>query len=108
MGRPATGWVKWRKGKTGEHWYAQVTLKNGERSDWVSLDPRIPHADKPAAKAAAKIVSEDARLHGMVRDATTTETVNEYAKRWLEARTGQIRSIRDNRAHLESHVLPVN
>jgi hypothetical protein len=35
------------------------------------------------------------------------ETVYEYAKRWLATREGRIGSVRDNRSHLEQHVLPV-
>ncbi len=35
------------------------------------------------------------------------ETVFEYAKRWLKAREHRIASIRDNKSHLEQHVLPV-
>jgi integrase len=112
MARPATGWVQWRAGKEGEHWYAQVTLKDGTRSDWVSLDPKIPNGapGSPgylAAKAAAKVASDDARLHGMVRHATTRKTVNEYAKTWVEYRTGRVRSVGDNERHLRNHVLPV-
>jgi integrase len=107
MARPAEGWVKWRSGKTGEHWYCQVTLKTGKRSEWIDLDPKIPESDRERAKTAAKQVSDDARLHGFVPLMTTTETVNEYATRWIKARTGRVRSVGDNECHLEHHVLPV-
>jgi integrase len=38
---------------------------------------------------------------------TTTETVNEYATRWIKARTGRVRSVGDNESHLANHVLPI-
>ncbi len=111
MARPATGWVKWRNGSEGEHWYAQVTLKDGTRSDWVSLPSHILNGppgspEYLAAKAAAKVASDDARLHGMVRRTTSAQTVTEYAKTWIAWRTGKVRSVRDNASHLEHHILP--
>ena len=113
MARPATGWVRWRNGAEGEHWYAQVTLTVGTRSDWISLPDTIPNGapGSPghlAAKAAAKVASDDARKLGMVRHATTTaKTVKEYSKTWIEYRTGKVRSVGDNASHLDHHVLPV-
>lgn len=88
MARPATGWVRWRRNKkTGRvHWHAQLTLKNGERSEWVALDPEIPEHDKLRAKACARLVSDEAREAGVIPD-TVTETVAEYAERWCKWRT---------------------
>lgn len=38
---------------------------------------------------------------------TTRESVAVYADRWLTAREGRISSIRDDRARLRDHVLPL-
>ncbi len=36
-----------------------------------------------------------------------SETVEQYAKRWIKARTARVASVGDNESHLEHHVLPV-
>jgi integrase len=38
--------------------------------------------------------------------ATVTETVAEYAKRWLADREGRVNAIRDDRSRIRDHVLP--
>lgn len=106
-GRPATGWVKWRKSATTgrRHWHVRLTLTNGARP-WVPLDPGIAHEDEAGARASARLVSDEARASGLVPD-TVRETVSEYAMRWLAAREGRLRSVRANKAHLETHLLPL-
>lgn len=87
-------------------WHVQLTLKDGTRSKWIPLDPSIPETDRPSAQACATRVSDDARANGFVSD-TVVETVSEYAKRWIKARTGRVASVRDNASHLKHHILPV-
>ena len=60
-GRPATGWTVWRDGAKGERWYTQITLKSGKRSPWIPLPKNILRDDEAGAKAAARLVSDDAR-----------------------------------------------
>ncbi len=106
-GRPATGWVKWRKNAETKrpHWHVRLTLVGGERR-WAPLDPAIAQDDEAGARAAGRLVSDEARASGLVPD-TVRETVSEYAKRWLAAREGRLRSTRANKAHLETHLLPL-
>lgn len=54
----------------------------------------------------AQKVSDRYRAGGCVPKGTP-ETVNEYATRWLKSREGKIASVRDNKGHLEGHILPV-
>jgi hypothetical protein len=73
VARPATGTIKWRDGAEGRHWYVQVTLVDGSRSKWISLDPSIPYGGPGteafrAAKAGARLTSDLAREHRMVRN----------------------------------------
>lgn len=100
-GRPATGYVKWRRGR----WYAQITLKNGSRP-FVPLDKNILEHDRAGALACARRTSDHARLHGMVAEAVQS-TVEEYSTRWLAHRDGRVNSIRDDRSRMRMHVLPV-
>jgi integrase len=105
--RPATGTVKWRRNVDAGRmqWFARLTLASGARP-WVDLDPSIAEDDVAGAKRCALIASEQARRDGVVQ-AHVKETVREYAKRWLASREGRVRSNQDNRAHLETHILPV-
>ncbi len=106
--RPATGTIKWRRHKEPPHimcWHVRVSLSTGLRP-WVPLDPSIAQDDVAGAKRSAEAVSAWARAQGFIAG-SVKETVSEYAKRWLEARDGRVRSNDDNRAHLEHHILPV-
>lgn len=107
-GRPATGSIGWRRNvKTGVmQWHARITLADGSRSRPIPLDPSIPEDDREHAKTCARDVSARWRARGGVRE-EVRETVDEYAKRWLEAREGRIASVRDNRGHLVGHILPI-
>jgi integrase len=104
MGRKNTGTVRILKNANGERqWHAKYTLADGERGDWEPLDRKIPLDDKGAAQAEA------ARLAPKVRAASFTaggETVEQYAKRWLDDRDGRVNSIRDDRSRMRDHVLP--
>ncbi len=108
-GRPATGSIEggWRRNKrTGiVHWHARVTMPDGRR-EWVPLDRRILETDVEGARRCAVVAATYARDHGAVAE-SVRETVGEYAKRWLKAREGRVRSVRDNRGHMTSHILPV-
>lgn len=107
-GRPAkAGWLHWRRNpRTGAcQWFTQLTLPDGARP-LVELDPSIPEHDREAAKACALEVSEQARGSAAV-SARNLETVAEYAKRWLDARTERgLASVSDDRGRLSTHVLP--
>src|ERR1700690_2924366 len=102
-GRPATGWVKWRKGQ----WWTQITLSTGKRSPFIALHPDIPQHDRARAVACAKGVSDEARASGMVPD-TVTETVEEYARRWAAARrTAGLGCVDGDGDTLTRHLFPI-
>jgi integrase len=106
MGRRSTGTVRILKNDNGEpQWHARWTRADGTRSKWKPIDPRIALDDEPGAKACA------ARLAPKVRQASAeaggkVETVEGYAKRWLDDRDGRIASIDADRARMRLHVLP--
>jgi Phage integrase family len=103
-----TGSPKWNEKR--QAWIARITLPNSKNRPPVVLTEAdgspVPKNDEPRAKALAKLLSERARLGGAVV-AGSPETVNEYAKRWLTSRVGRIASVRDNKGHLNEHILPV-
>jgi integrase len=106
MGRKSTGTVRILKNEDGQpQWHAKWTRADGTRTDWEPLPPSIRLDDLEGAKAAA------ARMAVKVRKgsagAGTTETVAEYAGRWLDDRDGRVNSIRDDRSRMRDHVLPV-
>ena len=107
MGRPATGYVKWRRNpKTGAtHWHAQVTLKDGSRP-WVPLDPSIPRDDEAGAKACALRVSDEARLRGIIPD-SVRETVGEWFVRFHAAKEARgLATVKDMRGRAKKWILP--
>lgn len=101
--RPPTGSPRW----STRHgcWIARVSMPGKPGRDLVPIE-RVAREDVEGARRMAKIISDRMRNGGAV-PLGSGETVAEYAKRWLEAREGRIASLRDNRAHLESHILPV-
>ncbi len=106
-GRPATGYVEWRRNaKTGvEHWHVQVTLADKSRP-FLPLDPKIPESDKAAAQSGARAMSDYSRKHGAVTD-RDRETVEHYAARWCRWREGKkLGCVDGDRALLERHLLP--
>ncbi len=108
MGRPATGWVKWRRNaKTrAMQWHVNVTLRDGSRT-WIALDPDLTKDNEAGARACAKLVSDEARERGMILE-STIETVEEYAKKWCEWRDERkIGCVAGDRAKLTKHVFPV-
>ncbi|MGA7124042.1 MAG: site-specific integrase [Polyangiaceae bacterium] len=105
-GRPATGYVEWRRNaKTGvEHWHVQVTLADKSRP-FVPLDATIPKHDREAAQACARETSAWMRKHGAVVD-RDHETVTHYAIRWCRWREGKkLGCVDGDRALLERHIL---
>jgi integrase len=85
-GRPAKGCVKWRRNaKTGRrHWHVRLTLADGSRP-WVALDPAILEDEKAAAEACGKVVSDEARVSGLLPD-TVKESADEWFKRFYDAK----------------------
>jgi len=82
----------------------RCTTPNGDRSPFIELPPHLGTEQKAEARAAAVAVSAIIRGGGAVRD-TITETVAEYAARWLADREGRIASIEADRARMRMHVL---
>ncbi len=106
-GRPATGYIEWRRNaKTGvPHWHVQVSLEDGSRP-FLPLDPRIPEHDRATAQAAGKEMSAYTRQHGAISD-PTRETVAHYAERWCRWRKGKgLGCVEGDRVLLARHVLP--
>jgi integrase len=81
-GRPPTGSPKWMRNPETRRmqWYARVTFANGVRRP-VQLDPAVPHADEPRARALALEVVALVRERGL---AAGGETLEEYLERWLQ------------------------
>ena len=86
-GRPRTGSPEWRFNAKANRaqWMARVTLKNGERSPWIALDPKISQDDKEAAQAATRIIAQWKEQHDDAsakiirpRQIYTGNTVNDY------------------------------
>ena len=101
-GRPATGSVDWSE--SHGCWVVRVTMPDGSRQP-VKM-PGIPKEERERALYLGKVTSKRVRQLGAVPEAAR-ETVNEYAARWLEARAGRVASVRDNKGHLTTHILPV-
>jgi integrase len=103
MGRPANPTPKWDPRR--KVWVVRITEKIGEASKARDL-PGIPQDEPERAKRIAKSFSDALRRGELVRPGDG-ETVSIYAERWLEARTGRVASVSDNKTHLEQHILPV-
>lgn len=99
----------------------RVRLKDGTRSGRLEV-PLEKCRDEKAARGWIAWMQEQEDIHGRLLaaklakaqktpasspGATAGETVEKYAGRWLKAREGRIASTRDNKGHLESHILPV-
>jgi integrase len=100
MARKSTGTVRVIRGQ----WHAKWTRGDGTRTEWLPLDPRIALDDEPGAKAEARRLAPEAlraRAPG-----SAAETVEGYAKRWLDDREGRVSSIRNDRSRLRDHVMP--
>jgi integrase len=82
MPRKATGsvWFDPAKG----HWFAIVTQKDRTRK-WFPLEDQKDASAREEAKKTAALISIRWRERGCV-DADTTETLNEYFKRWAAER----------------------
>jgi|GEM_PF-5905471 len=104
MARAATGTVVWRPGKNGvEGWHARLSL-NGERP-WIAL-PGIPQDAEELARQEAARVSVRMR-EGKYVKACCTETLGEYAERWLASRERKgLRTARSDRGRLTKWILP--
>jgi hypothetical protein len=85
-------------------WMVRCTTPNGDRSPLIELPPHLTESQRTEARAAAVPVSAIVRGGGLVAD-TVTETVAEYAARWLADREGRIASIEADRARMRMHVL---
>jgi integrase len=104
MPREATGSADWRRGKDGvECWHARVSM-HGSRP-WVPM-PGIPEGAKDEARQTAARISARMRKTGAVR-ASTAETVNEYAERWLASRERKkLRTARSDRGRYNKWIAP--
>jgi integrase len=108
MARPSTGTVQW----FGDHWRARVTLADGSRP-WIDLPRTLGRDDEAKAREKARELAVYAREHGMQRTtegalAGDGETVREYAARWIAERERRgLRSVRDDRQRLNTHVMPL-
>jgi len=115
MGREATGCAQWSKSKNA--WLAWLTLTDKSRKpvEMTGLAPHEPECQctpkapcdvRRAAIVQAALLARRARKPGASWVAGG-RTVSEYADVWLKARTGRVRSVSDNKGHLECHILPL-
>ena len=110
MSRPNRGTIDWRrnvKSPTGKFcWHARFTRGDEKhtRTPWIALDPKIPENDREGAKRCAASYGPVARAS---KKGGAGETVEQYAKRWLDDRVGRVNSVRDDRARLRLHALPI-
>ncbi len=120
-------WVEATKGKPG-HYAVRISLTDGSRP-WIHCDPSArspvaeqsarhkgeawtekyrtqmnPKTGKPYCGADFGIVPRNAPP---VAATTGDETVSQFATRWLTSRTGRVKSVRDNKGHLNEHILQV-
>ena len=108
MARPSTGTVQW----TGARWRARITLEDGSRP-WVDLPESIGEHDVEKARAKAREFAAYAREHGYRRTPKgplvgDTETVREYAERWLEERERRgLRAVSSDRQRMRTHIVPL-
>ena len=101
MGRPVTGAPKWNP--TRKVWEARIWVGDERRP--VAM-PEIAKHDKEGAMALAKIIAERGPLTGVVGEGTT-ETVNEWAKRWLAVREERgLASVADDGSRFKNHIQP--
>jgi integrase len=104
MGRPSTGTVFFEGGR----WKVRLTFPDGRRPIFV-----LPEwFTEEQAKAKALELATAIRTHGVDAIGSVEipkgETVAEYADRWLAWRkTRGVASVKDDRARLERHVLPL-
>jgi len=119
-------WVPAKPGETQGHYMGRISLIDGARP-WVHCPPG-PRSVQAEARAREYVASkaERARLNritgeewglkprGVTKETTTGsrpavegETVSDFADRWLKARVGRVASVRDNKGHLNEHILPV-
>lgn len=105
MGRKSTGTVRILKNdKDKPQWHAKWTRADGTRTDWEPLDPKIALDDLVGAKACAARMAP--RIRYASADGKGGETVEQYAKRWLDDREGRVNSIRDDRSRMRDHIAP--
>jgi integrase len=105
--------------RPGQRHRGRLRLADGTKSERFDLPAGM--SEKPARAYLAGLQAEEDRTHtvftakmervggdaAQAQPARGGETVYEYAKRWLKARESRISSIRDNKSHLNEHVLPV-
>jgi integrase len=104
MGRHAAPSPKWNDARG--QWCVRITERVGEGSKPHWLPREIGEADAAAALTFARELSDRLRASQAARPGES-ETVADYAGRWIKARTGRVASVADNEAHLERHILPV-
>ncbi|HZU83255.1 MAG TPA: hypothetical protein VE987_10080 [Polyangiaceae bacterium] len=102
MGRQATGTVQ--PTKDGGAWEARYTLHDGKRGPWGEL-PGSDGLTREQAKALA--ASYAPRVRAESGGGPGAETIEGYVKRWLDDREGRVASIKDDRARMRDHILPI-
>ncbi len=109
MPRKSTGTVRILQGEHGKpQWHAKWTRADGTRSEWEPLNPKIALDDVAGAKAeAARLAVRIKKASAGTPVSEAVETVGDYAARWLDDREGRVNSIRDDRARLRLHALPI-
>jgi len=118
MSRPRTGTFEIATIAGRTVYRGRLRLADGTKSDRFDLP--VDMNEKQARAYLAGLQAEEDTSHAVfkakqdrewattaARAAREGETVFEYAKRWLVARDGRVASVRDNRGHLQEHVLPV-
>ena len=103
-GRPPTGCPKWNQERG--YWEARVTIPRTTRREPVPMRG-IAEGDVARAQAVARIISARVQRDGFV-PAETAETLNEWAVRWLDARTERgLASVRQDRGRFNKWISPV-
>ncbi len=116
MARPATGSVRWDP--TRAAWVVRVTMADGTRSKPIAMTGLPPCEVVPtnppkececrpcqSAESAGQDVSRRMRSGAHV-DSSTSLTLNEFTKRWLDERERRgLASVNDSRIRLTRYVL---
>lgn len=99
-------------GATPEHFKVRVRLADNSRP-WIHLPPEIRTEEEARARAVS--MGKTARAEGWSKPKQRTtpaakverETVDEWFARWVRAREGRVRTVRDDRSRYAWHVSPI-
>lgn len=99
-----TGHLKW----WGNRYSVRVRFRDGQRR-WLALPEGLTHtqAVAKARELATKARGEPSSVISVLA-ASGTESVEQWSKRWLAARTERgLESVRDDGSRLRTHILPL-